>query len=167
MTEPMLCIRRRDRVQGSRDGPLRRFLHPCLRRLRAPQVLRELAAGLPNRVEVGRICGQEDESSAGLLDHRPDGGSLADAHVIENDDLAGVERRDQTMLDVDGTGIAVERPLQRRRTPPRSISGAMQRRVDFARFTTVRVATLRGGSAGRDTRAVVPPPVPNSQNVLA
>ena len=64
----------------------------------AEQVL-ELGKDLFDRVEVGRVFWQKEELGAHRTDELTNRFALVAAQVVEDHHIAGIERRDQQLLD--------------------------------------------------------------------
>src|SRR5215471_19378710 len=60
----------------------------------------ELGEQLLDRIEVRRIGRQVAQLSAGGFDRFPYAGDLVARQVVENDDVAGLERRNQHLADI-------------------------------------------------------------------
>ena len=72
----------------------------------------EFGEGLLNGIEVGAVGRQEPQEGPGLLDGRPHVGLLVGREVVEDDDIAGSERRHQDLLDVGAEGVVVDGPIK-------------------------------------------------------
>ena len=71
----------------------------------------ELCEDLLDRVEVGAVGRQEEEPGARGADRLPDSGSLVGAEIIHDDNVAGLERWHQQLLDIGTEAFAVDRPV--------------------------------------------------------
>ncbi len=72
----------------------------------------ELCEDLLDRVEVGRVGRQEEELGAGGADGAADGLAFVAAEIVHDDDVAGLERRDEELLDIGAEALAVDRPVE-------------------------------------------------------
>src|SRR5689334_19218568 len=113
MVKPGLRITGRNGREGSSEGGFQSLLGTGLR---AAKVLLEFAEGRLDRSEVRRIGRQILELAADLGKQGLNFGPFVATEVIEDDDLAGLEDRDQHLSDVGDEGLAVERPRQRHRS---------------------------------------------------
>ena len=76
----------------------------------AQQVL-ELGEELLDRVQVGGVFRQEEELGAGRADGAAHGLALVGAEIVHDDDVAGPERGDENLLDIEAEALAVDRPV--------------------------------------------------------
>ena len=90
---------------GVLDGALLGVAHPVL----------DLGEGLLDRIEVRRVRRQEPQPRPGLADRSADGLALVAAEVVEDDEVAGPERRHQVLLDLGLEGALVDRPVEHAR----------------------------------------------------
>ena len=67
----------------------------------------ELGEDLLDRVEIGAVWGQQEYSRASGADQTADNGALVRPEIVENDDVARLERRDEPLFDVGGEALAV------------------------------------------------------------
>ena len=84
------------------DGPLRSL---------AKQVL-ELGEHLFDGIEVGAVFGQEEQSGPDRPYRGPYCRTLVGTEVVHDDDIAGLERRNELRLDVEEKRLRVDRPVQ-------------------------------------------------------
>lgn len=75
------------------------------------QVRFELCEGHLDRVEVGRVFGQEQEPCTTLFERLCGAQALVDVEIVEDDDVAGAEGRSELCLDVDIERRAVDGAL--------------------------------------------------------
>ena len=71
--------------------------------MRAAMRLRKalnLGEGHLDGIEVGAVGRQEAQFCAGLLDRLSGGGWLLGGQIVHDDDVAGLEGRDQDLLDI-------------------------------------------------------------------
>ena len=80
--------------------------------LGVPHPMLDLGEGLLDRVEVRRIRGQEPQARTGCADGLAHGLALVAGEIIENDDVTGLQGRDQMLLDPGVEGAAVDRPVE-------------------------------------------------------
>ena len=71
----------------------------------------ELGEELFDGVEVGRIFGQENELSAGVADSLAYGLAFMATEIVDDDDVAGLERGNEDLLYVDQEPLAVDRTV--------------------------------------------------------
>ena len=93
----------------------------------------ELGEDLLDRVEVGRVFGQEDEA-------RPDGSdglshrlSLVGAEIVEDDDVARLEGRGEELFDIGAEAFAVNGAVNRQGASIRSLRKAARNVAVFQR----------------------------------
>ena len=67
---------------------------------------------LLDRVEVGRVRRQVPESCAGGLDEAAQRGRLVTAEIVHDDDVAGLERRHEELLDIGFEAFTVDGSIQ-------------------------------------------------------
>ena len=72
----------------------------------------ELREDLFDRIEVGRVFGQEDQTRACDANGFPDGGAFVRAEIIHDDDISRRERRRQNLLDISEKAFAIDRPVE-------------------------------------------------------
>ena len=96
-------------VEQGADAPPRGFLG-ALGSL-AQQVF-ELCEDLLDRVEVGAVGRQEQEARAFGPDRGPDGGLFVAGEIIQDDDIAWLERRTELLLDPLREGRAIDRLIE-------------------------------------------------------
>src|SRR5687768_4023678 len=75
-----------------------------------PQALLDHGEGQLNGVEVRGIAGQKAELTAGLLNQPSCTGALVDGEVVEDDDLPGEQRGQQTLLHIGVEGFRLIAP---------------------------------------------------------
>jgi hypothetical protein len=75
----------------------------------------EFGEDLLDRVEVGRVFGQEQETGAGRLDGLAHRLSLVRSQIVEHDDVVWLESRDQELLDRGAKAPAVDRTVEQAR----------------------------------------------------
>jgi hypothetical protein len=63
------------------------------------------------RVEVGTVFRQEEELGVGRADGAPHGPSFVAAEIVDDDDIARLEGRDQDLLDIGEEALVVDRPV--------------------------------------------------------
>jgi len=68
-----------------------------------------------DRIEVGRVFGQEEQACAFFANGFSDGGAFMRAEIIHDDDIARRERRRQNLLDISEKAFAVDRPVEHTR----------------------------------------------------
>lgn len=71
----------------------------------------ELCEDLLDRIEVGAIGRQEDKPGAGGADRLADGLALMRAEIVHDDDVAGLERWHQHLLDIGAEALTVDWPV--------------------------------------------------------
>lgn len=72
----------------------------------------DLGEGLLNRVEVWGVRRQEPEPGAGRPDHCADGSRLVGTEIVHDDNVAGLERRHELLLDISPEALAVDRSVE-------------------------------------------------------
>lgn len=68
----------------------------------------DLGEGLLDRIEVGGVWRQVPEPCAGCSDHLSDRLRLVTAEIVENDDIAWVQRWQEQVLDVSAEAFSVD-----------------------------------------------------------
>ncbi len=68
----------------------------------------ELGEELFDRVEVRGVFRQEDEASSDVADRLPHGLAFVRAEIVEDHDIAGLERRDEELFDIGAKALAVD-----------------------------------------------------------
>ena len=68
-----------------------------------------------NRIEVRTVGREELHAGADLLDRGPDFRLLVDGEVVEDDDVAWIQRRHQHLFDVREEGRTIDGPIEHRR----------------------------------------------------
>ena len=84
----------------------------------------ELGERLLDRVQVGGVFGQEEQLRAGAPDGLADGLALVAAQIVHDDDVAGHERWDESVVDIALEAVAVDRAVEQ----PRRIDAIMAQR---------------------------------------
>ena len=72
----------------------------------------QLGEDLLDRIEVGRIFGQEEQAGAGGSDCLPHGLAFVRAEIVGYDDIVWLEGRDQELRDVGEEALAVDRAVE-------------------------------------------------------
>ena len=72
----------------------------------------ELCEELLDGVQVGAICRQEEQVRPCVPDGRSDGFALVTAEIVEDYDVAGLEGRDQSLLDPGAEALSVDRAVE-------------------------------------------------------
>ena len=72
----------------------------------------ELREDLFDRVQIGAIGRQKHEPCSGGADGGTDCPVLVGAKIVHDDDVAGLERGDQDLLDIGKEGLAVDGAVQ-------------------------------------------------------
>ena len=93
------CVR--DRLVASRFGLSQQSL--------------ELGEDLLDGVEVGGVFGQEDEAGSDSSDGLPHPLALVGAEIVEDHDVARLERRDKELFDIGVEALAVDGPVEQAR----------------------------------------------------
>ena len=70
---------------------------------------------LLDRIEVGRIFGEEEEAGAGGSDRLPHGLAFVRAEIVGHDDIVWLEGRNQERRDVGEEALAVDRAVEETR----------------------------------------------------
>jgi len=81
-------------------------------RLGGPHPVFDLGEGLFDRIEVGRVWGQIPELGAGGPDDAAQSGRLVAAEVVQDDDVAGFEHRNELLLDIGTEALAIDRAVE-------------------------------------------------------
>src|ERR1022692_3119956 len=63
-------------------------------------------------IEVRRVRRQEEQMSSGSADRRAGGFCLVATQIVDNDDVAGLERRHKRALDIAAELDAVDGPVE-------------------------------------------------------
>ena len=71
----------------------------------------ELGEDLLDGIEVGTVGRQEEQLGAGGADGAAHGLAFVAAEIVHDDDVAGLERRDENLLDIGEEAFAVDRPV--------------------------------------------------------
>jgi len=87
---------------GVIDGSLLGLPHPML----------DLGERLLDWIEIGGVFWQEPQPGSGGLDGVADGLGFMRAEIVENDDVAGLERRDQLLVHIGAKALAVDRAVK-------------------------------------------------------
>lgn len=87
---------------GVLDAAFLSLAHPVL----------DLGKGLLDRIEVWRVGWQIPEPGTGSLDHLPDSRRLMTSEIIHDDDIAGLQHRDELLLDIGAEALAVDRAVE-------------------------------------------------------
>jgi hypothetical protein len=72
----------------------------------------ELAERELDRIEVRTVGRKKPQVRPGLLKGHPDVGVLVHREIVEHDDIAGLERRDQDLFDVGEKTRTIDRPIK-------------------------------------------------------
>jgi len=72
----------------------------------------EFGEELLDGIEVGRIGRQEEKIGAGTSDGCADGTGFVAAQIIDDDDIAGLKRRDQGLFDIGTESDAIDRSIE-------------------------------------------------------
>lgn len=72
----------------------------------------ELGEDLFDRVEVRAVGREEEELGACGSNSGANGPAFVASQVVDDDDVAWPERRDQDLLDIGEEGLAVDRPVE-------------------------------------------------------
>ena len=75
----------------------------------------ELGEDLLDRIEVRTVWGQEQEMGAHGADSSAGGLSFVASQIVEDDDVAGLERRNQVLLDPGRESAAIDRSIEHQR----------------------------------------------------
>jgi hypothetical protein len=71
----------------------------------------ELGEHFLNRVQAGRVWRQEEQAASSGLEHFPDPLAFVAAEIVEHNDTAGCEFRDQELLNPGSEDVAVDRAV--------------------------------------------------------
>ena len=89
----------------------------------------QLGEDLLDRIEVGRIFGEEEEVGAGGSDRVAHGLAFVRAEIVGHDDIVWLEGRDQELRDVGEEALAVDRAVKEtRRLDPIAPQSGQERR---------------------------------------
>jgi hypothetical protein len=72
----------------------------------------KLGEDLLDWVEVGGVFRQEEKLGAGCPNELAHGSALVAAEVVHDDDFAGLQGRDEDLLDINSKGLAVDRAVE-------------------------------------------------------
>jgi hypothetical protein len=72
----------------------------------------EFGEDLLDRIEIGAVGRQEDHVRSHGADRGARRLALVASEIVENDDVAGVERRGEDLLDVSREALAIDRPIE-------------------------------------------------------
>ncbi len=75
----------------------------------------ELGEDLLDRIEVGAVRRQKQELGACVADRFADSGPFVTAQIVHDDDVAGRKCRHETLLDIIGEALAVDRLVEHAR----------------------------------------------------
>jgi len=81
-------------------------------RLSGAHPMLDLGEGLLDRIEVGRVRRQIPEPGARGFEDSAERGRLVAAEIVHNDDVAGLQRRQQDLLDIGTEAFPVDRPVE-------------------------------------------------------
>ena len=76
----------------------------------------EFGESLFDRVEVGTVGRQIEQTCAGTLDRLANAGDLVRAEPVHDHDIAAAQRGSQHLLDIGEEGLAVDRPIEHARS---------------------------------------------------
>jgi len=107
----------------------------------------EFCENLLDRIEVGTVGRQEDHVGSGSADGGADCPTLVAAEVVEDDDVAGLERRNENLFDIGGEARAVDWPVEdaRRVDPVASQCGDKGQRFPVMGWTPPRPRLCQNG----------------------
>ena len=108
----------------------------------------QFGEGQFDRIEVGTVGRQKAELGADRFDRGAHRGLFVDGEVVEDDDIARAQRRDQDLLDVGEERRRVDRAVEDGR---RAEAVEAQRRDDGVRLPVAARACDRGGACRRDS----------------
>jgi hypothetical protein len=77
-----------------------------------PHPMLDLAKGLLDRIEVGRIGRQVPQPRAGLSDQLSDGGGFVAAQIVHDDNVARFQDGHELLLDVSSKAHTIDRPIE-------------------------------------------------------
>jgi hypothetical protein len=72
----------------------------------------ELGEDLLDGIEVGRVFRQEDKAGADIADRLARRLSFVRAEVVENHDVARLQRRDEELFDIGAEALAIDGPVE-------------------------------------------------------
>ena len=75
----------------------------------------KLGEDLLDRIEIGRVFREEYQARPGVADRLPHGLSLVRAEIVEDHDVAGLEGRDEELLDIGAKAFAVDWAVEQTR----------------------------------------------------
>ena len=75
----------------------------------------DLGEGLLDRIEVWRIGRQVPQPGTGRFDRVAQGRRFVAAEIVHDDNVAGLEDRQELLLDVGAEAFAVDRPVEHAR----------------------------------------------------
>jgi hypothetical protein len=111
------------------------------------QEVLEFGEDLLDRIEVGRIRRQEEQSSADSPERRSHGLAFVAAEVVENDNVARPQGRNELRLDIEQEALAVDRAVEHERC----IDAIVAQRRDERHRLPVSVRNLGEKSASQRT----------------
>ena len=76
------------------------------------QPIFEFREDLLDRVEVRGVFREEDEASSDVADRLPHGLAFVRAEIVEDHDIAGLQRRDEELFDIGVEALAVDGPVE-------------------------------------------------------
>lgn len=88
----------------------------------------ELGEGLLDGIEVGREGRQEHQAGAGRSDRMANADAIVRAEIIETDDIAWLQYRNQLFVDLSLEQRAVERPVDQVRRDHGDVTQGRQKR---------------------------------------
>ena len=106
-----------------------------------------------DRVQVWGIFWQEDQLGTGRSNEASDGGAFVAAKVVHDNDVSGVQRREQDFFDIDLETLAIDRAVEYpRRINPIMAQGGHEghcfpmsvRNLGFKPLTAWRPSSQRG-----------------------
>jgi hypothetical protein len=106
----------------------------------------EFGEGLFDRVEVRAVGRQELQEGAGLLNRDADLRVLVRGQVVEHDDIARAQRRDQNLLDVGAERVGVDGTIEHGR---RGELGGAKRGDDRLRLPVAAGRVIADARAAR------------------
>jgi hypothetical protein len=68
----------------------------------------ELGKDLLDRIEIGRLFGQEDEMGACRADRLPYRFAFMRSKIVEHDDIVRLQGRDEELLDISPEALAID-----------------------------------------------------------
>ena len=75
----------------------------------------QLGEPLLDRVEVGAVGRQVEQTGASAFDRRPDALDLVARQIVQDDDIARAQGGNEELLDPGAERLAVDRPVERAR----------------------------------------------------